>query len=552
MKSRSIKYICLSVVLLAAGLGSCKKLLTEKPSSFLTIDQFYKTSSDAELAITGVYEILNAVDVQGNGNQPMWGSVMEYLTSMGCDEMIGDPTFLAGQPNYLTLSNYTYTSENTLLWYTYFALYAGINRANYVIERVPAIDMDTARRGQIVAEARFFRGFYYSYLGWLWGGVPLADSSVVSPTSPRATMQQIMQHAETDFVYAYSHLPVRNKFDGRVNKYTAAGFLAKLYLYIASCKENNVSQSLNFPLNSFDWVDKDAAYKLALQYCQDIYTNSGYKLITPFNYLFLAATEAAARSEHMMIVQSGAGGNQEYIIYSYLAGPAGAYNTTGGTYGWVRPVREGYNRFNSTDGRRSMSFSGAMPTSATTTPFETIGGYKYFIPSAIVTNLSNMSICKWRLDNPPDRINRGIPAYAGDIDYGILRYADVILMYAEAKYKTGDEAGARASFSELRTRAVAGDLTKLNAITTAYHKTDFMQELLDERSRELLGEGWRRFDLIRTGKLKSVVAALDPSAMFPREDVPTVKSNFADNKIWYPLPSREISTNSNLVQNPGY
>jgi hypothetical protein len=79
-----------------------------------------------------------------------------------------------------------------------------------------------------------------------------------------------------------------------------------------------------------------------------------------------------------------------------------------------------------------------------------------------------------------------------------------------------------------------------------------MQELLDERSRELLGEGWRRFDLIRTGKLKSVVAAMDPSVMFPREDVKTIQSNFADNKIWYPLPSREISTNSNLVQNPGY
>jgi len=536
----------------AAGLGGCKKLLTEKPSSFLTIDQFYKTASDAELAITGVYEILNAVDVQGNGNQPMWGSVMEYLTSMGCDEMIGDATFLSSSINYLTLSNYTYTSENTLLWYTYFSLYAGINRANFVIERVPSINMDTVRRGQIVAEARFFRGFYYAYLGWLWGGVPLADSSVVSATSPRATMEQIMKHAEADFTYAYNHLPARNKFDGRVNKYTAAGFLAKLNLYIASCKENNVSQSLNFPLNSFDWVDKDAAYAEALQYCQDIYKNSGYKLITPFNYLFLAATEATARSEHMMIVQAGAGGNQEFIVYSYLAGPAGNYGTTGGTYGWVRPVREGYNRFNSNDGRRSLSFSGAMPSNATTTPFEIINNYKYFIPSAIVTNLSNMSVCKWRLDNPVDRLNRGIPAWAGDIDYGILRYADVLLMYAEAKYKTGDEAGARALFTEVRTRACNGDLTKVNTITTAYHKADFMQELLDERSRELLGEGWRRFDLIRTGKLASVVAALDPSAMFPREDVPTVKVNYADYKIWYPIPSREISTNSNLVQNAGY
>jgi hypothetical protein len=163
-----------------------------------------------------------------------------------------------------------------------------------------------------------------------------------------------------------------------------------------------------------------------------------------------------------------------------------------------------------------------------------------------------MSVCKWRLDDPKDRLNRGIPAWAGDIDYGVLRYGDVLLMYAEAKYKTGDEAGARALLKELRARACNDDVTKVNTITTAYYKADLMQELLDERSRELLGEGWRRFDLIRTGKLKSVVANLDPSVMFPREDVPAVKANFADNKIWYPIPSREISTNGNLVPNPGY
>lgn len=527
----------------------CKKFLKEKTYSTLQTDNFYKSASDAELAITGVYEILNAVNVQNQGNQPMWGRGMQYLTTMGCDEMIGDVTFMSADITFVTLSNYTWTSENTQLWYTYFALYAGINRANFVIERVPSIDMDPVRRGEVVAEARFFRGLYYTYLGWLWGGVPLADSSVVEPTSPRASLEQIMKHAEADFLYAFNNLPARNKFAGRVNKYTAAGFLAKLNLYIASCKENNVGQSLNFPLNNFDWVDKEAAYTNALQYCQEIYTKSGYTLIKPFNYLFLAATEAAARNEHMLIVQAGSGGNQDFIVYSFLAGPAGSYNTTGGTYGWVRPVREAYNRFNSNDGRRGMSFSGQMASNAAS---EVINNFKYFIPAAIVTNLSNLNICKWRLDDPKDRLNRAVPAWAGDVDYGVLRYADVLLMFAEAKFKTGDETGARDLLKELRLRACNDDQAKVATITTAYFKADFMQELLDERSRELLGEGWRRFDLIRTNKLKSVVANLDPSAMFPREDVATVKSNFADNKIWYPIPSREISTNGNLVQNPGY
>jgi len=517
------------LVLFAFAIGGCKKFLNEEPASVLKTDNFYKTASDAELAITGVYEILNAVNVQGQGNQPMWGRTMQYLTSMGCDEVIGDVTFISADPSFLNLTNYTYTSENTQLWYTYFALYAGINRANYVIERVPSISMDTVRKGEIVAEARFFR--------------------VVDATSPRASIEQIMKQAEADFTYAYNRLPARNRIDGRVNKYTAAGFLAKLYLYIASCKENNVGKSLGFPLNSFDWVDQDAAYRQALQYCSVIYTGSGYKLIRPFNYLYLASTEAAARSEHMMIVQAGSGGNQEYVVYAYLPGPTGNYLLVSGTYGWARPVREAYNRFNSLDGRRSLTFSGNIANSAAS---EIINGYKYYIPTAIVTNLSNICVNKWRLDDPKDRANRGIPAWAGDIDYGVLRYADVVLMYAEAKYKTGDETGARALFRELRLRACNDNQTNVDAITTAYYKADFMQELLDERSRELLAEGWRRFDLIRTGKLKSVIAGLDPSAMFPREDVLSVQTNFADYKIWYPIPSRELSTNKSLIQNPGY
>lgn len=540
---------CIFLVLLIFSFCGCKKFLKEEPYSVLKTDNFYKSAADAELAITGVYEILNAQNIQGQGNQPMWGRSMQYLTSMGCDELIGDVTFVSSDVNFLNLTNYTYTAENTLLWYTYVALYAGINRVNYVIERVPAINMDPVRRGEIVAEARFFRGLYYCYLAWLWGGVPLADSSVVSATIPREPIAQIMKHAEADFIYAYKQLPARNRLEGRISKYTAAGFLAKLNLYIASCKENNVGRSLNFPLNSFDWVDKDAAYKQALQYCQDIYNNSGYTLIRPFNYLFLVATEAPARNEHMLLVQAGQGGFQEYVVYAFLAGVTGNYLTVGGTYGWVRPVREAYSRFDSSDGRRSMSFSGNMPSNASS---YLVNGYRYFTPAPVVTDLSNLCVNKWQLDDPKERSNRGIPAWAGDIDYGVLRYGDILLMYAEAKYKMGDEAGARDLLTELRKRACNDDMLKVNRITAAYYKADLMEELLAERSRELLGEGWRRFDLIRTGKLKSAVAGLDPSPMFPREDVRTVQENFADNKIWFPIPSREISTNSKLVQNPGY
>lgn len=92
----------------------------------------------------------------------------------------------------------------------------------------------------------------------------------------------------------------------------------------------------------------------------------------------------------------------------------------------------------------------------------------------------------------------------------MLRFADIVLLYAEALYKTGDESLARELVEEVRERACTdtdGKLNEsaLNAMNSAYYKTDFMEELLDERSRELCVEGWRRIDLIRTGKMTEVI-----------------------------------------------
>jgi len=99
----------------------------------------------------------------------------------------------------------------------------------------------------------------------------------------------------------------------------------------------------------------------------------------------------------------------------------------------------------------------------------------------------------------------GFPAYLGGLNLPILRFADVILMYAESAYKTGDETKARDLLKDIRLRAAHNNSTVAETLKAAYYKADFMEELKDERSRELCGEGWRRIDLIRWGELKSVV-----------------------------------------------
>lgn len=543
-------YLVIIIFLFIAVTG-CKKFLEETPYSFVDTNNFYKTAQDAELALTGVYDVLSARYLQGVGSAGTWGRGMQYLTTMGCDELIVDPSKTSSNQGIIDLfplANYTVTSQNTVLSNAWFYLYAGINRANFIIEKVPDINMSATRRTEIVAEAHYLRGLYYLYLGWLWGGVPLTNSSASDYLAPRSSLKEVMEQVESDLKYAYDNLPNRNSADAnRVNKYTAEAYLAKLYLYLASCKENNVGSEINFPLNNFAWVNQEDYYSKALTACEDVYNKSGYALVDSFSYLFLAATEQEARKEHIMIAPFG-GMATNYSYYYYLAGPSGSYLTTGGTGGLIRPMREAYNRFNAADGRIN-GFSGTMASNASSVM---INGVKYFIPQAIAKSLSNLCLYKWRECDPNTRTGQGLPAMGGETDWGLLRYADVILMYAESKYQTGDEAGARQLLSEVRKRAVGNNAAKLTTLTSAYKKANFIDELIDERSRELLGEGWRRFDLIRTGKLKSVVAALDESKMFTTENVTIVKENYADHKIWYPIPLVELSTNTNLIQNQGY
>lgn len=542
------RILTIIIAALAVVCGSCKKLLEEKPYSVVSTGNFYQTANDAELAITGVYDVLNTPSIQGLGNQSLWGRGMHYMTNLGVDDLTEDIRFTVGVPELVPFYNYTYTAENPLIWYSYFSFYAGINRANFVIEKVPAINMNATRRAQIVGEARLLRGLFYTYLAWLWGGVPIITKTEPDITSPRSTLQQVLQQAKDDLKAAYDVLPNRAAIAGRVNKYVAAGFLAKVYLYEASSKQNNVGQGLDFALNSYDWVNVANSYAEALKYAKDVYDNSGYKLLRPYNYLFLSATEAAARDENMMIVQAGAGGNQEYILFSALSGPRGNYRTNAGTNGFLRPVREAYTKLNTNDGRTQF-FSGYLTT---TTAFTTINNYKYYNVDAVLANLSNLCTNKWREDDPNARAARGVVVWGGEADFTILRFADVLLMYAEARFQTGDEVGARALLRELRLRACADDATKTTAITTAYLKANFMDELMDERARELCAEGWRRIDLIRTGRIASVVSNLSTNVMFTGQEPVSIKQNFQPYKIWYPIPSRDIATNPNLVQNPGY
>ncbi|HOV83780.1 MAG TPA: RagB/SusD family nutrient uptake outer membrane protein [Paludibacteraceae bacterium] len=537
---------------------SCSDFLDEEVYSFSSAENLFSTAANTELALTGVYDAINAGSIQGSSNHHMWGRGMHYLLMLG-DEIAPKLTGAMNDPHHRTIATVSYNPEAEFVTYAWFGHYVGIDRANWVIENTPNVpDMDETRKIQVIGEARCLRGFYYLYLTWLFGDVPTPTKPNSDPYATRSPLKDVYKIIEEDLTYAYEVLPDRNPKAGRVNKWTAAGFLVKMYTYLAACKENNVGKELNSTLNNFDWVNSSECYRNANLIANEIYENSGYKMIVPYQYNFLEATKDQQKEECLMLAMTGVGGNSDYYLFSYLTGPQGGANTNGGNYGWLRSSGELYSKYFSTDPRLRWNITGSMSS----TDFETINGVKYFKTVPLYSTGSNVCLGKFRQADPLTRTSQGIPNWAGIIDFPILRFSDIVLLYAETKFKSeNDEAAARNLLQEVRRRACTGingeiDEIALQKMDSAYYKSDFMEELMDERSRELCGESWRRIDLIRMGKMTETIANLKTTIenqyYFYNTELSTIKSNYQPYKIWFPIPKREIEANQNLTQNPGY
>ena len=555
--SKALKYT--AALLLCTATAGCTSFLDEKTYSFVSGDDLYTTAANAELALTGVYDILNAGAIQGTGNQPLWGRGMHYLMMLG-DEIA--PNGIS-DPHHQIIASCGYNEEADFVSMAWFGLFVGITTEPTTSSRKcrPSTWIPNA-----ATRSSTKRSCCAAFTGSIRRGSGAKCPCPIRPTRrPRLRANRSTRFTPASrktFDKAYKELPDRNSnVNGRVNKWTAGGYLLKMYTYLASCKENRVGQELGSPTNSFDWVDAEACWKKAAAIAEDIYAHSGYKLIKPYHYNFLADTKSSQKEECMMVVQTGAGGSNEYFLFAYWAGPQGNVGTNGGGYGWIRPTGELSDKYVTEDSRMGWNLCGSLGNNVT--DYTTINGAKYFSPVALYASGANLCHGKFRQSDPAARTSQGIPTWASNIDFPMLRFADIVLLYAEALYKTGDESLARELVEEVRKRACTDtdgklDESALNAMNSAYYKTDFMEELLDERSRELCVEGWRRIDLIRTGKMTEVIGNMKTvndagnKYYYFAPQMEPIKNNYKPYKIWMPVPKREREVNKNLSQNPGY
>jgi hypothetical protein len=480
-----------TIFLLSALFTSCS--LVEEPISDITDLNFWKTASDATAGVNGIYNVLAAT---GN-NTP------QYLFIMG--DVPSDIAIPPINAERIQINNFATVPSNSLMYNPWQRYYQAIGRANVAIEKIPGITMDETLKNRLVGEAKFLRALYYFYLVRYYGDVPLVLTSPknnadldASRTVTRTPIEQVYTQIVKDFTDAEGTLLVKSP-EGRATVGAAKAFLAKVYL---TRKQFPAAKA-----KAKEVIDNKALY--------------GYDLFATYADVFKVENKNGKESVFEIQHRDGLGTGNGLTTYLAIEGS----NDQGRGFGSFYANPNLVNAFQTGDQRKNTLANTAIsPTGATiTAPSSRFHIRKFVDPTVIAF--------------PNARNN-----------YPIIRYADVLLMYAEASMEVdGPTAENIEMVNMVRRRAFGFPITTVNvtsdlAPAAISSQANLRDAIYNERRLELFAEGHRWLDLVRTGRLVSTIQALGGSA----------GTNIAAKHNLFPIPQRERDANPSLTQNPGY
>ncbi len=498
---KTISLLTLAVVLVLATFESCRKdFLNETNPNQLSLATFFNTEADALNALNSAYGGLQRTE--------LYCRKYFFLFDLLSDDVRGnDPLYADGQ----TLTAYTFNASSETVRDLWVGSYRTIQRANFVLDNLAKLrTSDVTKR--IDAEARFLRALSYFDLVVNYGGVPLqtASFSAASQGKSRATAAEVWALIESDLKTAETVLPESYTGNdlGRATRLAAKALLGKAYL--------------------FEKKNTDAAAKLKelITYAQANPTKLG--LMTDYYDNF---QEVNAKGEYVEF-------NKESLFEVSFAGPdrTGGYNTwgndgTGIGEGTFRAIEYGFTAFGNTS--PSAAIVAAYPDSDPRKRLNMFGPGDTYYPGKVATPYTRTDWQHRKYSNiVPGGTGDDIQSYAGSsINMRVIRYADVLLMYAEALNQQGGTFSADAAAAVNQVRARVGQ-PALTATTGA----QLFQAIVNERRLELWCEQKRRPDLVRWGLAGDV---LGPKFVKGKHEL-------------LPIPQGERDLNANLAQNPGY
>jgi len=497
---KNLVLIILSIILFS----SCEDQLDIPPKSNLELGNFFATAKDFDLALTGAYDPI-AVHQGDKG----FGTYFKGLLMMGragTDEMLVNQGFWDATGK--EIGNYTFTSFSRIPSAVWEMQYVGISRCNIVINEIKntTVTIPEATKQRILGEASFLRAFYYFQLARYYGGVPIIteDTNLNEFRNIRSSLAETYETIVNDLKVAEQNLPVINEL-GRATKYAAKTYLAKVYLQMSGA-----------PLK-----DESAASKAAT-YAKDVIDNGPYDLESDYTDVFKLENEHGV--EYIFSAEYIATGNEGGEVSTW-DGPPGNWTHTI-TYSICNAMPELYNSYTDGDLRRDYNIVDYVVIDADGNTQPTNDGFYYAF--------------KWRHDPNPE--TRGYATeWQSPFNFPLTRFADVLLIYAEAQCRADGSPNADAftAINRVRTRAGLANLSGISG-------SEFLQEVLDERKRELCFEGHRWADLVRYGKL---IEAVQASSL----GNPIAANNIKDHHVLFPVPDREIQVSGgDLEQNPGY
>lgn len=475
----------LSILFLIIGLftlNSCNDFLNEELEGEYTSDNIYNTQEEADLALTGVY---NSLSFTTSSNM-MW-----VFGDVASDDAVKGGS-ASDQAEIGMIDEFNIKSDNgILLTYWQFA-YEGISRANNVIHGSYGSAVSNDVKESMIAQAKFVRAYYYFNLVNIWGKVPLRlePTTPSNVNKPLSEVSDIYSRIETDLSEAAAVLPATysNAADkGRITKGAAYGLLAKAQLY------------------QKNW---DGCIKTITTLLEPL---GIYDLETNYEDLFKLGAENSKEALFAICHKS----NQN-------PGVGNSLNQ------WFAPLPEGGYYFNAPTNNYVLAFS-EQTTSGQTDPRldASIGrsGKEWLNGESFDLTWSVTGYLVKKHNQPLAEVPAGTKGDGG-LPYIYLRYADILLMKAEAYTEDGNIGDAAATLKLVRDRAGLAYVNPINQ--------DQMRSVIYlERRRELGFEFHRFFDLMRWGK---DVATQALGSDFKWEEP----------RFYFPLPQNEVDSNSGI------
>ena len=482
----------LAIFISIISLVACEHdIINLSPVSELATSNFYESEVDFNSALITAYDVLQ--------EKNEIDFIMSEIKSDNGTEM---------KYQYETdIDNFSVSQTNELISEFWKIAYKGIFRINIILEKIGDADFADQQKNIIIGQAKFIRAYIYFDLVRYFGDVPLATTVLKLSESvdhKRNPVDEVYQLIETDLQEASSLLPsvyADSKDIGRVTKGAANAMLAKVYLTRKKYAEAKTS---------LEAVIGD--------------TEAAYQLLPNFDDVFSLDNQNSKEIIFAIQYSSGTGGEGHNFMNIFGPGTPGSDVSPGVGAEHNKPTADLIRAYEPGDTRKAATLSEYVATATDTvnTPYNR----KYLVNE----NINDSGL-----------------------DWPVIRFSDVILMYAEVLNELDDLTGAINQINKIRERAFGDQLHNFD-LSSIPDKEEFRTKVLNERRVELAFENHRWFDLVRTDKALEFLQVENRLQNWRTgETLISLELNMQPYQTLYPIPLDEIEiSNGNLTQNDGY